>query len=109
MKRRKLHRHSFIHRYRHVYIFITILVISGFLMGCFASRYINAADIEQLSSILTTVPEDMDQYSFFINQFLESQGMDRTVGINLVSFLTSGFLGLPGVALLYGILLWEIL
>ncbi|MBY0758764.1 MULTISPECIES: pro-sigmaK processing inhibitor BofA family protein [Sellimonas] len=46
---------------------------------------------------------------FFINQFLESQGMDRTVGINLVSFLTSGFLGLPGVALLYGILLWEIL
>ena len=46
---------------------------------------------------------------FFINQFLESQGMDGTVGINLVSFLTSGFLGLPGVALLYGILLWEIL
>ena len=69
MKRRKLHRHSFIHRYSHVYIFITILVISGFLMGFFAFRYINAADIEQLSSILTTVPEDMDQYSFFINQF----------------------------------------
>ena len=67
--KRKLHRHSFIHRYRHVYIFISILVISGFLMGCFASRYISASDIEQLSSILTTVPEDMDQYSFFINQF----------------------------------------
>ena len=40
---------------------------------------------------------------FFANQFLEYKEITVKVGINVVSFLTSGFLGLPGVALLYGI------
>lgn len=44
---------------------------------------------------------------FFVNQFLGSRGMDSAVGLNGVSFLTSGFLGLPGVALLYGIVLYQ--
>lgn len=43
---------------------------------------------------------------FFVNQFLEARNLSGTVGFNPVTFLTSGFLGLPGVALLYGIVFW---
>lgn len=40
---------------------------------------------------------------FFVNQFLATKGMSLEVGFNAVSFLVSGFLGVPGVAMLYGI------
>ena len=40
---------------------------------------------------------------FFTNQFLQEQEIALEVGFNAVSFLASGFLGLPGVAMLYGI------
>lgn len=46
---------------------------------------------------------------FFVNYFLDSQGIEASVGMNGVSFLTSGILGIPGVALLYGIVLYDIL
>lgn len=38
-----------------------------------------------------------------INGYLQEKGLDACVGINALSALTSGFLGLPGVALLYGV------
>lgn len=38
-----------------------------------------------------------------INFILKGQGIAGGVGINPVSFLTAGLLGLPGVALLYGV------
>ena len=40
---------------------------------------------------------------FLTNQFLQQQEIALEVGFNPVSFLVSGFLGLPGVAMLYGI------
>ena len=40
---------------------------------------------------------------FFANQFFSYKEIALEVGINAVSFLTTGFLGMPGVALLYGI------
>lgn len=40
---------------------------------------------------------------FFINQFLNSKGVSLSVGLNPITFITSGTLGMPGVALLYGI------
>lgn len=40
---------------------------------------------------------------FFINEMLEAQNYSAMVGINPWTALTSGILGLPGVALLYGI------
>ncbi len=40
---------------------------------------------------------------FFINSFLEKQGIDAGVGINALTVLTSAILGFPGVAALYGI------
>lgn len=40
---------------------------------------------------------------FFINEFLASKEIALSVGLNPITFLTSGALGTPGVALLYGI------
>lgn len=40
---------------------------------------------------------------YFFNIFLQNQNINAEVGINAVSVLTSGFLGLPGLLLLYGI------
>ncbi len=44
---------------------------------------------------------------FFINQYIIPQENAWKVGLNAVSFLTSGTLGIPGVCLLYGILLYQ--
>ena len=46
---------------------------------------------------------------FFANQFLGQKEIAVKVGINAISILTSGFLGLPGVALLYGMVTLPIL
>ncbi len=46
---------------------------------------------------------------FFVNEFLFSRGINTVVGLNAVTFLTSGTLGIPGVALLYGIVFYRIL
>lgn len=40
---------------------------------------------------------------FIMNVILEKTGVPVAVGMNPVSFLTAGILGLPGVAVLYGI------
>ncbi len=44
---------------------------------------------------------------FFINQFLISQDINVRVGMNPATFVTSGVLGTPGVALLYGISFYQ--
>lgn len=46
---------------------------------------------------------------FFINQFVLPSDSSINVGLNAVSFLTSGSLGIPGVCLLYGIMCYQIL
>ena len=46
---------------------------------------------------------------FFVNEFLGAQGITVQVGLNPWTVLTSGILGLPGVALLYGINFLKIL
>lgn len=43
----------------------------------------------------------------FFNSYLRGRGIDIAVGINPVSVGTSGILGVPGVALLYGILFYQ--
>lgn len=40
---------------------------------------------------------------FLINSFLQSRGLQGSIGLNPFNFVTSGLLGFPGVALLYGI------
>lgn len=44
---------------------------------------------------------------FFINMFLDSNDIALSVGLNPVTFVTSGILGTPGVALLYGITFYQ--
>jgi len=44
---------------------------------------------------------------FFVNQFLDYRNLSFSVGLNAVSFLTTGIFGLPGVVLLYGIVLYQ--
>ena len=46
---------------------------------------------------------------FVINQYVLPDDSSINVGLNAVSFLTSGSLGIPGVGLLYGILWYQIL
>lgn len=46
---------------------------------------------------------------FFINQYIIPADSSINVGLNAVSFLTSGVLGIPGVGLLYGIVCYQIL
>ena len=40
---------------------------------------------------------------FFVKEFLEFENIAVRVGMNPLTLLTSGVLGTPGVALLYGI------
>lgn len=47
--------------------------------------------------------------AFFLNQFFEYRGIPVAVGMNIISFLTTGILGIPGVGLLYGILFYQLL
>lgn len=46
---------------------------------------------------------------FFINEYLISGGSGIFVGINGLSFLTTGTLGIPGVCLLYAIVFYQTL
>lgn len=46
---------------------------------------------------------------FFINNYVLPSDSSINVGLNAVSFLTSGSLGIPGVCLLYGIMCYNIL
>lgn len=46
---------------------------------------------------------------YFINAYLLSGEASLNVGLNAVSLLTSGSLGIPGVCLLYGILFYQTL
>lgn len=46
---------------------------------------------------------------FFMNGFLVSQGLSIAIGINPITVLTSGILGIPGLIMLYGINLYKIL
>ena len=46
---------------------------------------------------------------FFINQYVIPPDSSINVGLNPVSFLTSGALGIPGGGLRYGIVCYQIL
>lgn len=44
---------------------------------------------------------------FFVNQYLDFRNIPVSVGLNLISFLTTGTLGIPGVCMLYGIMFYQ--
>lgn len=45
----------------------------------------------------------------FVNRFLESQNIDIMVGVNPISILTVGTLGIGGFTLLYGVMAYRLL
>ncbi len=47
--------------------------------------------------------------AYFLNSFFASRGIDVAIGVNLLSALTFGTLGLCGMAALYGILFLQLL
>lgn len=46
---------------------------------------------------------------YFLNEFFAMQKLSIAVGINPLTILTTGILGLPGLALLYGIVIYKFL
>lgn len=40
---------------------------------------------------------------FLVNQWMDYRNIPVSVGLNVLSFFVSGCLGIPGVAMLYGI------
>lgn len=46
---------------------------------------------------------------YFINLFLEQLGISLGVGINIVTVLTCGILGFPGLTALYGLGIYQLL
>ncbi len=46
---------------------------------------------------------------YFINMGITFLGFTTVVGINAVSVLTTGILGIPGIVMLYGLSIYEIL
>lgn len=46
---------------------------------------------------------------YFINTGVTFLGLSTVVGINAASVLTTGILGIPGIVMLYGLSIYEIL
>ncbi len=46
---------------------------------------------------------------YFINLFLQNQKIGAEIGINVINILTTGFLGIPGLILLYGVNFYNLL
>lgn len=44
---------------------------------------------------------------FLVNQFMDYRNIPISVGINALSFFVAGSLGIPGVAMLYGIVFYQ--
>lgn len=93
MKYMQNHYHGLMKKYQNVYVFILILVLSGFSMGIFLSQYIDAVDIQSLSGYLTTIDQGVDTYTNFVNQFF--------MGILFILFvfiLGTSVIGIPFIS-----------
>ncbi len=85
--------HGFLRKYKNVYIFIGILILFGFLMGIFLSRFIDNNDIHSLSAYLTTINQIEDAYTAFVSQFFTG-----ILFVLLVFFLGTSIIGIPFIA-----------
>ncbi|MEF9919878.1 MAG: stage II sporulation protein M [Erysipelotrichaceae bacterium] len=86
---------GFLKKYKNVYLFLMILMISGFISGIFFSRYINLTDMKEFSSYLTYMNQGIDKYTYFVHQFLI--GILYCLGVFL---LGTSLLGIPMIAFL---------
>lgn len=91
MKKRNYH--GFLHKYQNVYMFIAILIVSGFCTGIVLSQYIDGSDIQSLSSYFTTIDQTQNTYGAFVNQFFSG-----ILFILLVFLLGTSIIGIPLIA-----------
>lgn len=75
-------------------------VVGACLLVLFIGFFKNRAELA-VNFLLRTVLGAIAIYS--VNLFLKNLGISGGVGLNVFTLLTSGFLGFPGVFLLYGI------
>ena len=80
-------------------LFVCILVLLIGAMGRKIEWVINFV----LRAVMGTVG------IYFLNSFLIARDISLAVGINPVTFLTSGILGFPGLVVLYGINFFKVL
>ena len=80
-------------------LFVCILVLLIGAMGRKIEWVINFV----LRAVMGTVG------IYFLNSFLIARDISIAVGINPVTFLTSGILGFPGLVVLYGINFFKVL
>lgn len=50
---------------------------------------------------------DRNGQYFLVNQWMDYRNIPVSVGLNVLSFFVSGCLGIPGVAMLYGIMFYQ--
>ncbi|MEG2170229.1 MAG: stage II sporulation protein M [Erysipelotrichaceae bacterium] len=89
------HYNGFLKKYKNVYIFLTILMISGFISGIIFSQYIDLTDIKEFASYLTTMNQGIDKYRYFVHQFL--LGILYCLGVFIIG---TSLLGIPIIAFL---------
>ncbi|MEG0361125.1 MAG: stage II sporulation protein M [Longicatena sp.] len=89
MKRKHIYQ-GFFKKYHNVYLYITILVACGIVMGIVLSKYIDVNDIKSLSTYLTTINEGVDKYDYFVSQFFSG-----IIFILFVFFLGTSIIGIP--------------
>ncbi len=82
----------------------SVIIITFVVVLCIISLRRRAEFV--LNFLLRTI---VGVISIFVNEMLAAQNYAVSVGINPWTALTSGILGLPGVALLYGINFLKIL
>ena len=81
---------SLFHKYQNVTLFISILLLSGMVVGGLFSIFINVNDVTAFSAYLSAVNESVDKYVFFIEQFGSSIAF-----VGIVLLLGSSVIGIP--------------
>lgn len=87
--------HGFFKKYHNVYLYISILVGCGAIMGMILSNFIDVNDVKHLSSYLTTIEEGVNKYDYFVSQFFTGILFilfvfllgTSVVGIPIISFI----------------------
>ena len=84
--------HGFFRKYRHVYLFIGILLIAGIAAGLYFSKTIDINDMKNFTSYMNSISSDSTSFSaqlfsgiiFILFVFLLGTSI---IGIPLISFI----------------------
>lgn len=86
---------------------MSMLVVAGICAVVLAIGFLRSKAEMLLNFLVRTVLGIMA--IFLVNMLLAGAGIEGSVGINPISVLTVGSLGTGGLALLYGILFYDML